>query len=357
MSSDENVNWVSRGANPAAWWHWLRDEYWTRDAFPLLILIVPVVWLAAIDPASFSLVWFWGRQIGRAGFGFILFLVAWDWHNSRNKLTMTRARWRQGLALVILALVIVYYWERVLNVAWTDYLRIYITSRIGVSQESPLSFLLAADFLIYALFFVITAALLYSPSAAFLLITPIIYAVSSGVLDMMDAFFPENSLALLQVWVYLIWTVAISILGLLGFNTTIKSPYTQTPTPTVLLEGNHLYLWGFKGMITLALFWPSSGVVSMIVYGLVIVVLTAKLEAPLKRKTVYAVVGAAGAYLVNVCRIVLIVLYVTYVSPDAEAFHTSIGESLFICWVFVFMFLAIRIEAIKTALRPTRDIL
>ena len=326
------------------WLRRLKDEYGTRDALPLIVLLAPVIWLVVIDPGSFSLIWFWGRQIGRAGFAFIFFLVVWDWHDSRRRLKATGKRWRQVLALIMLSLVLVYYWERVVNSAWTDYLRVYVTSRLGVSQKSPLSFLLAVDFVVYALYFITITAVLYSPSAASLLITPVIYALGSGILDMMDAFFPEDSLAFLQVWVYVIWNVVILILSVLGFHNVVRSPFGPIPPPTVLLEGNHLYLWGFKGFITLAIFWPSSGVVSMIVYSLVIAVLMVKLEATRKRKTAYAIVGALGTYFVNVIRITMIVLYVTYVSLDVEAFHESIGEVLFVCWIFAYLLVVIRIE-------------
>ena len=82
----------------------------------------------------------------------------------------------------------------------------------------------------------------------------------------------------------------------------------------------------------------------MIVYSLVIVVLMVKLETPRKRKAAYAIVGALGTYLVNVTRITMIVLYVTYISLDVEAFHESIGEILFICWIFAYLLVVIRIE-------------
>ncbi len=360
MTSGENVGCVGTWKNIAVWLQRLKQEYVTRDAFPLAFLLAPVVWLILIDPGSFSLVWFWGRQIGRAGFAFIFFLVAWDWHDSRRKLKATRTHWRQALALIMLGLIMVYYWERVVNSAWTDYLRVYVTSRLGVSQDSPLSFLLAVDFVVYALYFIVIVAILYSPCAASLLITPVIYSLGSGILDMMDAFFPEDSLAFLQVWVYLIWGAVIFILSVLGFHNAVKTPFIPIPPPTILLEGNHLYLWGFKGFITLTIFWPSSGVVSMIVYSLVVVVLMVKLQAPRKRKAAYAIIGALGTYLVNVARITLIVLYVTYMSLDVEAFHESIGETLFICWIFAYLLVVIRIEnllwvRVQRAKRMTSD--
>jgi len=106
--------------------------------------------------------------------------------------------------------------------------------------------------------------------------------------------------------------------------------------------------------MTLAIYWPSSGVVSMIVYSLVILVLMVKLEAPRKRKLIYAVLGAAGTYFVNVIRITSIVLYVTYISLDVEAFHQSIGEVLFICWIFIYLLLVLHIENMYARTQPSK---
>jgi thaumarchaeosortase len=174
--------------------------------------------------------------------------------------------------------------------------------------------------------------------------TPVIFTAGSAILDMMDAFFPEDSLAFLQIWVYLIWNVVVIILGLTGFRTNIDPLKGPMKAPSLLLQGNRLYLWGFKGFITLAIYWPSSGVVSMIVYSLVILVLMVKLDASRGRKIIYAVIGAAGTYFVNVIRITLIVLYVTYISLNVEAFHQSIGEVLFIAWIFIYLLLVIHFE-------------
>jgi len=99
-----------------------------------------------------------------------------------------------------------------------------------------------------------------------------------------------------------------------------------------------------KGTMPLVIYWPSSGVVSMLVYSLVILVLMVKLDASKTRKIIYAVIGAAGTYLVNVIRITLIVIYITYISLDFEAFHASIGEVLFIAWIFIYLILVIHFE-------------
>jgi thaumarchaeosortase len=261
--------------------------------------------------------------------------------------------------VVALLVLVVYYYFRVFNgffqrpaidpstntpmdSAFTTYVRVYVTSKLGVSQESTLSFLLAMDYFGYALYCLLATALLYSAQSILLMATPVIYLVGSGILDLMDAYFPQDSLAFLQVWVYLIWNVVVFLLSLIGFQT--HGIAVEPNPPSLLLQGNQLHLHGPKGYIGLAIYWPSSGVVSMIVYSLVILVLMVKLDAPRKRKVVYAIVGAVGTYFVNVVRITLIVLYVTYISLDFEAFHASIGEVLFIIWIFVYLLAVIHYE-------------
>ena len=348
----------------------LYNVFRTRDAYPLLFIIFPIIYLIAIDPVSFTLVWFVGQQVGRGALVFVLFLVAWDFNDSRKLFSATRDKRRCVLLAALLVALLVYYYFRVfngffarppidpttgttMNTAFTTYVRVYVTSRLGVSQESTLSFLLAMDFVFYALYCLAATALLYSVRSIRLMTLPVIYLVGLGILDTMDAYFPENSLAFLQVWVYLIWNVVVFLLSLMGFHTNVNPSTAPLNLPSLILRGNQLFLWGYKGYVGLAIYWPSSGVVSMIIYSLVIVVLMVKLDAPRKRKAVYAIVGAVGTYFVNVIRITLIVLYITYVSSNFEAFHASIGEVLFIAWIFIYLLAVIRYENRHPPKQPT----
>ncbi len=319
----------------------LRAELFKYELLPVWFLISPVVFLAVIDPASFSVFWFWGEQVGRAGFIFLIFLVLWEWYDSRHQLVPTQEKWRTISAVIATVVLFIYYYERVVNHEWTVSLRIFVTSQFGVSEKAPLSFLLAMDYLLYALYSLIIVALLYGPKSIRMIVTPAIYATGSAILDLMDAFYPEDSLAFMQSWVYFIWNVVAGILYLLGFHT--ASPGNIT-IPSILLNGNQLSLWGYKGFIRILIFWPSSGVVSMIMYSLVLVILLVKLNAPRSRKAVYALLGALGTYLANVFRITLIVLYVTYVSLDVKTFHDAIGEVIFLSWIVIFLYLVIRRE-------------
>jgi len=339
----------------------LYNVFKTRDANPLLFIIFPIIYLIVIDPVSFTLVWFVGQQVGRGALVFVFFLVAWDFNDSRKLFTATSDKRRYIMLGIILVVLLVYYYFRVFNgfferppidpttgtpmdTAFTTSVRVYVTSQLGVSQESTLSFLLAMDFVAYAVYCLAATALLYSVRSIRLMTLPVIYLMGLGILDTMDAYFPEDSLAFLQVWVYLIWNVVVFLLSLMGFHTNVNTATAPLYLPSLILRGNQLFLWGYKGYVGLAIYWPSSGVVSMIIYSLVIVVLMVKLDAPRKRKAAYAVIGAVGTYFVNVIRITLIVLYITYVSSNFEAFHASIGEVLFIAWIFIYLLAVIRYE-------------
>jgi thaumarchaeosortase len=352
---------VSRKNSVSGFFRNLFNLFRTRDAYPLLFIIFPIVYLIVIDPVSFTLVWFVGQQVGRGALVFVFFLVAWDFNDSRKLFRATRDKRKYILLGVILAALLIYYYFRVFNgfferppidpatgtpmdTAFTTYVRVYVTSQLGVSQKSTLSFLLAMDFVLYALYCLMATALLYSVRSIRLMTLPVIYLVGLGILDTMDAYFPENSLAFLQVWVYLIWNVVVFLLSLIGFHTNVDPAIAPLNVPSLILRGNQLFLWGYKGYVGLAIYWPSSGVVSMIIYSLVIVVLMVKLDAPRTRKVIYAVIGAVGTYFVNVIRITLIVIYITYVSSSFEAFHASIGEVLFIAWIFIYLLAVIHYE-------------
>jgi exosortase/archaeosortase family protein len=259
-----------------------------------------------------------------------------------------------------------------LDVFDPDPLRVYVTSRLGVSQDSTLSFLLALEFFSYALFVLVIAGLLYSARTMPLMSTPAIYAVGTGILATLDAYFPQNALPPLQGWVPLVWNLVVVLLRLFGFHTasfpapppisnvSVQPPpgcpvfrnlQFQSPPGVAWVNPNVLCIWGFKGFSELVIFWPSSGIVSMIIYSLVIVVLVVKLQTPLVRKFVYAFIGAVGTFFVNVIRITTIVLYATYYTSQSgliDAFHNSIGEILFITWIILYFLLVIRVE-VRTA--------
>ena len=85
----------------------------------------------------------------------------------------------------------------------------------------------------------------------------------------------------------------------------------------------------------------------MLIYSLVMILLAAKLDSPLKRKMIYASVGVIGTIFLNVLRIFIIAYYgyaYAYTGGQLDAFHNSIGEILFPIWIVVFLAIVLQIE-------------
>jgi exosortase/archaeosortase family protein len=85
----------------------------------------------------------------------------------------------------------------------------------------------------------------------------------------------------------------------------------------------------------------------MIIYSLVMIVVAAKLQAPLPRKLVYMAVGVCGTIFLNVLRIFTIAYYgYAYATSgqQLDAFHNSIGEILFPIWIAIYLVIVLQLE-------------
>jgi len=113
--------------------------------------------------------------------------------------------------------------------------------------------------------------------------------------------------------------------------------------------GNMLTILGKHGTYRLYVFWPSVIGRSMLIFSLVMIVLVAKLSAPVKRKIIYAVVGAAGTVVLDVVRISIISYYLFCCATSSEgleayAFHNTIGQLLYPVWIIAYLSIVLKIE-------------
>ena len=83
----------------------------------------------------------------------------------------------------------------------------------------------------------------------------------------------------------------------------------------------------------------------MTIYLLVIVILMVKLQTSVKRKLVYAALGAVGTFFVNIVRIFLIIYYGAFIDVNLRMFHESVGEVLFTFWIVIYLLAVTAIEA------------
>ena len=101
------------------------------------------------------------------------------------------------------------------------------------------------------------------------------------------------------------------------------------------------------GPFVMKVYWPSAGVHSIVIFGLVMFAFLLKTVIPWKRTLIYFFSGILLTCVVNGIRITLLSLYTLVPNSDFnswEQFHSIIGEIIFIPWILLYLAFVIRLE-------------
>ena len=301
-----------------------------RDVL-LLLAAAPILFLFASAPQTFELSWAGFGKLGRGGLFFVLFFLGFDLLDfPKSKIKWSR---RRKISTAIIVLVAIVYFVEVGSGQTLPDLIYGVGRRLGATGDVSNSFLMATDYIADSVYLTALTVVLFSVSTIRRVVTPIVFSLGMLFFYLLDAFFPYGSLGPLQFWANFIVAGVGLLAKLLGLP----------------IEGftNHLNIAGVYGYYRLIVYWPSVGVQSILIYSIVMVVIAAKLDAPLVRKLIYALVGVVGTILLNVLRIFVIAYYgYAYATSgqQLDAFHNAVGEILFPIWIVLFLILIIRIE-------------
>lgn len=199
------------------------------------------------------------------------------------------------------------------------------------------------EYIAFSLYLMGVISAIFGLGALRRLCTGPIYGIGMALILFLDALFPYESIGPLHSMALLIVRIVVALAPLAGIKL-IDVPSIAVPRPSLRYSGNSLWVWGKNGFIILGINWPCVGVLSMLIYSLIIAVLMIKLDAPLRRKLIYAAFGAIGTFAINVLRIFAIVYYTAFISIDIKIFHELIGEALFLVWVSAFLIIIVAIE-------------
>lgn len=319
----------------------------------LLLSISPILVLLIVDPNSFILGWNEGR--GPILFGLIFLLLEWREARERLHLNLKRSISRKTAWIASFSALVIYY-ILVYFAGLQDYIR-----AIGYQIHLPeapylLSWTWLWEYIIAAFSLMGMLASAYTSKALRHVITPIIYFLGMAAILGLDAAFPYQSLGPLASVVPIIVTIIVGLLGISGV-TISTNPLSPMEPPWVYNQGNLLLIGGLKRSVLLEINWPCVGIMSMLIYALVVCILMVKMEAPLKRKSIYGIIGALGTFAVNILRIYLIIIAVAYTNIDLRVFHESIGEVLFIIWIIAYLAMVVLVERKLTHLHSDPRIL
>ncbi len=298
----------------------------------LVLTAVPVLVLFALAPGTFELSWAGFGKLGRGGLFFVLFFLAFELWEFRKIAKPRLDRFHKAVALACLSLGLLYFGGVGLEGWLTNF--VYSVGKIlGASGEVSNSWLMATDYMVMTLYLTALTAALFSVGSIRSIITPIVFSAGMLIFYALDAFFPYGSLGPLQFWANFIVVGVALLSGVLGLP--------------IYGVSNNLTIVGTKGFFRLVVYWPSVGVQSMLIYSLVMVLLAAKLDSPIKRKLIYVSIGVLGTVFLNVFRIFIIAYYgyaYATTGQELDAFHNSIGEILFPIWIIIFLVIVLQIE-------------
>lgn len=166
-------------------------------------------------------------------------------------------------------------------------------------------------------------------------ITPLIYTVGMACFLFIDVLLPENTLGPFGY-------VVPPVLRIVAWTLNLFSPGAAHS------QGNILMLKSGINSMNLQVFWPSAGLDGIVIGLLVVLAICVKVGTGWARGAFYMVLGIVGSFLVNVIRLVLLADYALSNITNQlafEAFHSVIGELIFIPWIIIFVVLILRRES------------
>ena len=157
------------------------------------------------------------------------------------------------------------------------------------------------------------------------------FLAAVGIIYTIDNLCPYGQFIPLQIPAVATATVANSLLNLMGYQTSIK--YVRCKISPQFGWAPDLY-YNSRYVFTIA--WPCSGVESLIIYTLFMLIFLRDLEISRIRKIIYFVVGATITYFINVGRIIaLFMIAINYGTRSEQflRFHEYYGQLISISWI------------------------
>lgn len=205
-----------------------------------------------------------------------------------------------------------------LNVIILDWAK---TSGIAQDIWMPLSI----EYLVLAILFVVTCLAEFGlNNLANLALSPIFLA-TIGLVYTIDNVYEYGSFLPFQILVPATATLAANMLNFLGYQTQWVGQQLGTPVLNVHNE---------RGSAAFGIAWPCSGIESLIIYSVTILLFLKGTLIPWKQKIAYFVGGAVVTFFINVLRIVTI--FVIAVNADqiqVQRFHDYYGQLYSIVWI------------------------
>jgi exosortase/archaeosortase family protein len=323
---------------------------------PIISFIPPLLILYSLYAWSFE-----QTYQGRTFLLFFLWLVALEiilgWEklqeNKLNKLKSVRT------ILLILALLLPtiyvvaanYYG---LNATIADLAKQNISPKDPMRDQHASLISLSTEYLVFAVLLGIIILLAYGISSLTDFSISILFVGVIGILFTVDNLYPYGRFTPLQILVPSTATLASNVLNLMGYATSMSfisnNPiYGSYPVLTVTSPQGK--------SVGLGIAWPCSGIESLVIYTVVILLFLKRSNIRWTYKIIYFAFGAVVTYLINIFRVVtifLLALQFGYPSPQAQRFHDYYGMLYSIAWIISYPLIIIGSQVLWGRIRGWR---
>lgn len=310
---------------------------------PILAFIIPLSILYYLDPSSFEMTW-----EGRTYYLFFVWLMMLEtilnWEKLRPKRWRLRSLWTI-LFVVSLSVPTIYVigsnyygWNGALST-------LALRSKIVFSNDMVLSI----EYLVFTMLFVFIASAAYgiaslrnySITALFLGAIAMVYTINN--------LYPYGLFTPFQFLVPTTTVLAAGILNLIGYTTSIT--FTQRADLGLMPALNVTSSTGRSIVYNVA--WPCSGIDSLLIYSVTILLFLRSSAVPWKQRIGYFIFGAVVTYLINALRIATIFV-IGVNGGDINPFHNYYGPLYSISWIISYPLIIIATRALWTKIVPER---
>jgi exosortase/archaeosortase family protein len=286
---------------------------------PLFAFIIPTIILYFLDPTVFEKTW-----KGRMFYVFFLWLVSLEiilnWEGLQTE-KIKRVRYlRTGAFIVAFLLPTVY--VVVSNFYGLNAMVENLALESGMKPLWANVMPLSIEYLVFATLFSLVILLEYGVRGLKTHSISTLFLTVIGVIYIIDNVYQQNFTPF-QIIVPTTASLAANVLNFLGYRTTWLG--INNGMPGLVATGSH-GSWGAQ------IAWPCSGVESLLIYAVTILLFLKNSAIPWKQRIVYFVFGAAVTYFINILRIVTIFI-IGVNGGDAMAFHNVYGQLYSVSWI------------------------
>jgi thaumarchaeosortase len=308
---------------------------------PIIAFAIPLITLYSMYPASFEETW-----KGRTYYIFFIWILlletilGWETLQSRSR-TLRSVR----TAILILTLMLPTIYIVVANYTQLNAMIVDASPKYGGDPFWAKLMPLTVEYLVFTacLAMILLAIYGFKGLKDFSLSLCLVGII--GSIYLIDNLYPNGSFTPFQMFVPTTTLLASRVLNFMGYRTQLLGtmPILQATSPS--------------GMTFAAIVgWPCSGVESLLIYTVIILLFLRRTQISLKQKTAYFVIGAAVTYVINIFRIATIFV-IALTSPDPNAwvnFHNYYGQLYSITWIMSYPLIIIASRGLWMRIRCWR---